>query len=121
MNPPVPKGKKPKYILKDENERGKGEQTPIRKAIMTPEYPPVEPLRNMNHFPKRREPSRNKSVVVKERLVHKSREESEVFQKNHSVVAKESVGEGEWAQAVQRFRRWSPSPHNFGEMSQLFE
>ena len=120
MNPPVPKGKKPKYILKDENERGKGE-TPIRKAVMTPEYPPVEPLRNMNHFPKRREPSRNKSVVVKERLVHKSREESEVFQKNHSVVVKESVGEGEWSQAVQRFRRWSPTPQSFGEMSQLFE
>ena len=34
MNPP--NVKKPKYILKDENERSKADHTPIRKAIITP-------------------------------------------------------------------------------------
>jgi hypothetical protein len=27
----------------------------------------------------------------------------------------------EWDQAVQRFKRWTPSSHNFAEMSALFE
>lgn len=55
--------KKPKYILKDENERSKGDHTPMRKAIFSTESSHVEPLKSANHLPKKREPTRSKSIV----------------------------------------------------------
>ena len=55
--------KKPKYILKDENDRSKGDHTPMRKAIISTENYHAEPLKSANHIPKKREPTRNKSIV----------------------------------------------------------
>ena len=55
--------KKPKYILKDENERSNGNHTPMRKAIISTENSHAEPLKSANHIPKKRQPTRNKSIV----------------------------------------------------------
>jgi hypothetical protein len=154
-----PMAKKPKYIIKDENERSKNNQTPLpfqaRKNIMSNEgnhHP--EPLKSVNAA-RRQDMQRNKSVVCREKHnivnstswlhnknieapLHSERNSfNQIHQSNSQVnhrdlkdiniqiqkqVSKVRQPElSEWEQALSKFKKWTPSSHNFVEMSQLFE
>jgi hypothetical protein len=121
-----------KYIIKDENEKGR-DTGAVRKAFIANDHLHQEPLKSVNHMAKKRDCSRNKSLIYKEKPVIKaqlpSHSERESFQKNHSqLVLKRDppppsfpAEESEWERAVVRFHKWAPTPASFGEMSQLFE
>lgn len=133
--------KKSKYILKDENERPKNQQQqPARRGMISIDHH-GQPLKSMNHVGKKADLQRNKSVIGKDKIFGHGKQqqlgnsERESFNKNYSaVVPKKQIKdinvhinnrglreECEWEKALGRFKKWSPSVHNFGEMSQLFE
>lgn len=74
-----------KYILKDENDKSRA--CPPRNGLMGGgDNYHHEPLKSVNHVPKKRDMSRNKSIMIKDKPIGKKPSEAREIQKNYSML-----------------------------------